>query len=75
MKYFTDYPFVSLGDEPYKKAPIREVEIIEYDRNKYIKILVEGIEEEVKAGYIYEKAGRYGEVPQAKFPRKIISKY
>ena len=75
MKYYTDYPFASLGDEPYKIAPVREIEIIEYDQNKYVRILVEGIEEEIKAGYIYEKAGRYGEVPQAEFPRKIISKY
>ena len=75
MKYYTDYPFVSLGDEPYRIAPVREIEIIEYDGNKYVKILVGGIEEKVKAGYIYEEAGRYGEVPFAKFPRKIITKY
>ena len=53
MRAYTDYPFVELGDEPYKPAPIREVEILSYDGDKYCKILVEGVGTEVKSGYLY----------------------
>lgn len=30
---WTDYPFIELGDEPYKKAPIRRVNVISFDGN------------------------------------------
>jgi hypothetical protein len=63
MKAWTDYPFESLGDEAYKEAPVREVTVISYDSNKYCKILVNGIHEEVKRGYLYPTAGRCGDVP------------
>ncbi len=63
MKAWTDYPFTCLGDEPYKKAPIREIEVLTYDRDKYCWVRVSGVLEEIKAGYIYQKAGRLGEVP------------
>lgn len=49
MRAWTDYPFTVLGDEPYKKAPIREIEVISYDGNKYCKIIVSGVDE-IKAG-------------------------
>ena len=60
---FTDYPFIELGDLAGKKAPIRKVLPISFDGNKYVKVLVEGTYSEVKAGYIYTKRGRVGEVP------------
>ena len=63
MKAFTDYPFAELCDEPYKNAPVREVEVLSYDGNKYCRIKVWGVETEVKAGYLYLAAGRHGEVP------------
>lgn len=66
MKAFTDYPFEELGDEPYVKAPVREVSVISFDGNKYCRILVDGFETEVKAGYLYTSYGRYGEVPIVK---------
>ena len=63
MKAWTDYPIEALGDEPYKKAPVRECEVISYDQDKYCKVIVNGINEEIKAGYLYRKEGRWDEVP------------
>lgn len=70
MKFWTDYPFDRLGDIPYEKAPVREIEVLSYDNNKYCKIKVEGLYEEIKTGYIYQKKGRYGEVPMIS-PKQI----
>lgn len=63
MKAWTDYPFEWLGDIAYKEAPVREIEVLSYDGNKYCRIQVCGKEDEIKAGYIYQQAGRYREVP------------
>jgi hypothetical protein len=63
MKAWTDYPFISLGDESGKKAPIRQIDVLSYDGNKYCRVVVEGVEEEIKSGYIYTESGRLGEVP------------
>ncbi len=60
---YTDYPFAELGDVEGKEAPIRKVMPISFDGDKCVKILVEGIYSEIKAGYIYTKFGRCGEVP------------
>lgn len=63
MKAWTDYPFIWLGDTAGKKAPIREIEVLSYDNDKYCRIKVCGEEDEIKAGYIYQHKGRHGEVP------------
>jgi len=63
MKIYTDYPFEELGDEPNSEAPIREVEMEAYDGDKYVRVNYDGKQLEVKAGYLYTKAGRLGEVP------------
>lgn len=60
---YTDYPFIELGDEPGKAAPVRKVLPLEYDGDKYCKVLVDGVKSEIKAGYIYTERGRCGEVP------------
>lgn len=76
MKAYTDYPFEFLGDEPYKTAPIRECTVVNYDGNKYCDILVEGRKANIKAGYIYQKHGRLGEVPavdEKALPRKELN--
>lgn len=73
MKYYTDYPFKELGDEEYKKAPIRKIEIISYDGNKYCKVKFEGNILELKSGYIYKKHGRNGEVENVS--NWILKKY
>jgi hypothetical protein len=71
---WTDYPFVELGDIAYQKAPIRHVKVLEFDQNKYVTVQL--IDEpntpvlEVKAGYLYRKHGRYGQVPHVSL-RKI----
>lgn len=63
MKAWTDYPIVELGDTPGKLAPVRECKVLDWDGDKYCHIEVEGVREHVKRGYLYRKAGRYGEVP------------
>lgn len=64
MKAWTDYPFTWLGDTAGEKAPVREIEVLSYDdNNKYCRIKVCDGEDEIKAGYIYQREGRYGEVP------------
>ena len=60
---YTDYPFVELGDTPGEIAPVRKVMPLEYDGDKYCKVLVDGVKSEVKAGYIYTERGRCGDVP------------
>ena len=60
---YTDYPFTELGDKSGKEAPIRKVLAISFDGDKYVKILVDGVCSEVKAGYLYTRHGRCGEVP------------
>lgn len=50
---YTDYPFTLLGDEAFKKAPMREVTVLYYDNDKYCDVAVEGIVQSVKAGYLY----------------------
>lgn len=66
MKAYTDYPFTFLGDVPHKEAPIRECVVVGYDGNKYCDIIVEGQRTSIKAGYIYTKPGRCGDVPAVK---------
>lgn len=63
MKAWTDYPFTWLGDTAGEEAPVREIEVLSYDDNKYCRIRISGEEDEIKAGYIYQREGRCGEVP------------
>lgn len=63
MFAYTDYPITRLGDKPGREAPVRQCTILSYDSDKYCEILVEGIVESVKAGYLYKSPGRLGEVP------------
>lgn len=55
MRAYTDYPFDFLGDFAGEEAPIRQVEVLYYDQDKRCKIVVEGVETEVKTGYLYTK--------------------
>ena len=68
MKAWTDYPFTQLGDISGKIAPVREIDVVEYDDDKYCVILITAedgslLTSEIKAGYIYQKPGRLGDVP------------
>ena len=47
MKAWTDYPFEYLQDEAGKKAPVREVEVLSYDGDKYCRVRVCGHEDEL----------------------------
>lgn len=61
---WTDYPFVELGDIPYKPAPIRHVNVLRYDGNKYVTVSFENCGDvlSMKRGYLYRKRGRLGQV-------------
>ena len=61
---WTDYPFEELGDTPGKAAPIRHVNVLSYDGDKYVKISFEkhGDISEIKRGYLYRSRGRLGQV-------------
>ena len=59
---WTDYPIIPLGDESGKIAPVRACKILSYDRNKYCRVEVDGVIEEIKRCYLYSKPGRVGEV-------------
>lgn len=61
MKAYTDYPIFKLGDVSGDLAPVRECEIIAYDQDKYCTIVVDGVIDEVKAGYLYKTPGRFRE--------------
>lgn len=53
--YWTDYPFVELGDVSGQPAPRREVELVDYDGNKYARVrFPDGQIAKVKAGYLHE---------------------
>jgi hypothetical protein len=60
---FTDYPLVELGDIPNQLAPIRQVEMVSYDANKYVAVRYFESVIQIKAGYLYKEPGRHGEVP------------
>ncbi len=65
MKLYTDYPIRGLDDSDID-APIREIKILHYDHNKYVTILVCGVEnitDSIKLGYIYKEPKRLGETP------------
>lgn len=63
IKAYTDYPIKRLGDIPHQPAPIRKIEVLSYDGDKYCKIRIDKICIEIKSGYIYMQPGRVGEVP------------
>lgn len=61
---WTDYPFEELGDTPGKPAPIRHINVVSYDGDKYAVVSFEksGDFLSVKIGYLYSQPGRYGQV-------------
>mgnify|MGYP001606543814 CR=1 FL=1 len=62
---WTDYPIAELGDRLGEEAPIREVEAVSFDGDKYVLVRVPGLAYpiEIKRGYVYAAPGRYGEAP------------
>jgi hypothetical protein len=56
-----------MGDEPHKRAPVRKVNVVAYDGNKYATVRLQGEtgdvwELSVKCGYLYRAQGRLGQV-------------
>ena len=69
MKAWTDYPLCEecllhgeALDQPYTKAPIREVEVHGWDGNKYARVTYDGSTYIFKVGYLYVEPGRCGDV-------------
>ena len=58
MRFYTDYHFKELGDAPYKIVPVRRIEILSYDGNKYCDVLCKGKIFNIKSGYIYPRPYR-----------------
>lgn len=56
-KWYTDYPLYP--SEYGKIAPIREIDVIGYDGDKYCRVVHEGTEFEIKSGYIYPRPMRF----------------
>lgn len=67
LNAWTDYPIAELGDPSGLRAPVRACLVLSYDGNKYCRISVEGVTTEVKAGYLYRRPGRSGEVPTVRY--------
>lgn len=61
MKAYTDYPFEFLGDIAGEEAPIREIEVLFYDGDKRLTVVVEGVTTQVKRGYVYKTPSTCGE--------------
>jgi hypothetical protein len=55
MRLWTDYPIAELGDIDGQQSPVREIELLAYDGNKYarVRLINEGIITTFKSGYIY----------------------
>lgn len=67
LQYYTDYPIIKFGDKPGRLAPMREIEILSYDGNKYCTVKVipsifeknkKPVKETIKSGYIYKNINR-----------------
>lgn len=50
MKAWTDYP---LSNKPDHYPEFVEVEVLAYDRNKYVVVEYDGRQHTIKAGYLY----------------------
>jgi hypothetical protein len=63
--YYTDYPLYFCDGNT---APIREVELLGWDGNKYcvIRDPANGSCHSIKLGYVYTEPGRCGEAPHVK---------
>ncbi len=56
MIAYTDYPLFLY--EYGFPAPVRKVTIINYDGNKYCRIIFDGVQYEVKKGYLWRTRRR-----------------
>jgi hypothetical protein len=56
---WTDYPFAELGDVAGQEAPVRRVELVGYDHDKYVDVIVMGVKTSIKSGYVYKTPHAY----------------
>jgi len=63
MYAYTDYPLISMGDKPNKPAPMRRVELISYDGDKYCMVRIGKNIFEIKTGYLYTCQCIQGKIP------------
>lgn len=61
QKCFTDYPLYP--SEFGKEAPVREVDFISYDGNKYCTVRYQNQYFEIKSGYLYSEPKRLEDSP------------
>lgn len=59
MQGWTDYPMKIFGDNPGEEAPIRQVEVIGWDGDKYALVRCMGLLLNLKISYIYNYHGRH----------------
>ncbi len=74
-RFYTNYPFEELGDIEYTLAQSREIELLMFDGNKYIKVLFEGEILELKWFYVSTKkyiGRRWG--LRRKIPQHVLNK-
>jgi hypothetical protein len=64
MRAWTDFPFTELGDVAGVEAPVRDCTVLNYDRDKHCRVLVDDVFTSVKAGYLYSQPGRSGAAPR-----------
>ena len=56
MKALTDYPL--FPEEYGRAAPVRKVTIINYDGDKYCRVMFNGVQYEIKRGYLWRSSRR-----------------
>ena len=61
--YFTDYPLNELGDIPHQQAPVRKVKLLDFDGDKWCKVMVEDEDVVVDIKYFYLYTDLYNLIP------------
>lgn len=64
---YTDMPFEELGDKPYQVAPIRQIELLAYDGNKYVTARNGGVVIKLKSGYVYTEQRRCSDAERVSY--------
>ncbi|MGD9670320.1 MAG: hypothetical protein AB7U75_14980 [Hyphomicrobiaceae bacterium] len=73
MRAWTDYPFTFLGDTPNQQAPVRNVNVLFWDQDKYATIIVDGKHlTDVKAGYLYRDKALKERINPDHLPRQSV---
>lgn len=73
---WTDYPFLELGDEEQKEAPIRQVNVQSFNgyRHAIVTFIDNSFQLELPVAYLFRSRGRSGQVKQVN-PRKLARQF